>query len=146
MADALTTLIMVDAVIWLIVILVCLGYWRKSKRRQGRALVTEPSVESTLEPSFESESESDEEVNEVEIEGKIIKRVDIDDSNHTYYVQPEGENVCYNENVCYKFDEIEDVFTVGDLVKGFTDDGTLVLVKIKSEIDGSMIEVKPTNQ
>jgi hypothetical protein len=140
MEEAFKILIMVDVVIWLIGIFGCLEYWRKSKRQKRREVPTEPSAERVQEPSPESESEPYQEVNEMEIEGKIIKRVDIDDSNHTYYVQPEGENVCY------RFDEIEDTFTVGDLVKGDTDDGTLTLSKIKSDIDGFMIEVKPTNQ
>jgi hypothetical protein len=147
MEEALKILIMVDAVVWLIVILVCLEYWRKSKRRHNKEPLTEPQVERAQEPSSESDNnqsdsatKDDQEVNEVEIEGKIIKKEEYNDDTFTYYVQPEGQSVCY------KFEDIEDNFTVGDIVKGDTDGGTLTLSKIKSAIDGSMVEVKTTNQ
>lgn len=144
MQDARTIFVEVDAVIWLIVIFVCLKHWRKSKRQQGRKMPTFP-IETAQESSSESESELDrcersEEVMKVRIEGKIIKKEDYDEDTFTYYVQPEGQNICY------KFDEIADKFAVGDVVVGDTDEGTLNLLKIKSDIDGSIIEVKTTKQ
>ncbi len=137
MQEISIVILMADAVVWLVVILVCLSRWRRLKRQYGR--VQESRYESDNNQS-DSDTEDNQEVMEVEIEGKIIKKEEYNDDTFTYYVQPDGQSVCY------KFEDIEDNFAVGDIVKGDTDEGTLTLFKIKSEIDGSMIEMKLTNR